>query len=73
MPPFMPGSCLIFPAFYTAGDVALSKDANLDFGHVHPTGMFGGVMELKAPGNAPRFAGHKGLIERGGPGHATWR
>ena len=41
-----------------------SKDAQFDLGHVEPTAMLGGVMELQLLPQAMGFCRRKGLIER---------
>ena len=42
---------------------ASCKDTNLDLGHIQPTAMFGRVMKLHAPQDAPRLGGFKGFIQ----------
>jgi len=39
---------------------------DLDFGHVQPTAMLGGVDELEAISQGLGLLGHKGLVQRGG-------
>ena len=40
------------------------QDAQLNFSHVQPTAMFGGVMDLQTFGNPAGFSRFKGFIER---------
>ncbi len=41
-----------------------AEHTELDFGHVEPTAMLGRVVKLQPSGDASRFFGFKGLIER---------
>src|SRR4249920_2948832 len=41
------------------------QDTEFDFGHVQPTAMFGGVVELQFLANTAGFGGREGVIERG--------
>ena len=46
------------------GEALSGQNAQLGFGHVEPTAVLGGVHDLDAIGDAERFFGAKGLIER---------
>jgi len=45
--------------------------AELDLYHVEPTAVFGGVVKLQTPGDAPSSSGREGLVERSSPPDAT--
>ena len=42
------------------------QNGEFGFGHVEPTSMFGRVMPFKPVGEAARFGGGEGRVERGG-------
>ena len=43
-----------------------AQDTDLDFDHVEPAGVLGGVVELQAPQDAASFGGREGLVEGAG-------
>ena len=40
------------------------QDAEFDLCHIEPTAVFGSVVKLQTPGDAPGFSGREGLVER---------
>src|SRR5262245_10137149 len=48
----------------TAVEALLLQDTEFDLGHIQPTPMLGGVMQLELPGDPPRFGRLKRFIER---------
>src|SRR5437867_5020360 len=59
---------LLFERFQirqAASQTLTLKDAQFDFGHIEPTAMLRGVMELQLPENPPRFLRRKSFIEGG--------
>jgi hypothetical protein len=51
-------------AFHSARQARTLENADLDLGHVQPTAVFWGVVELHALQDAPGFLWRKGFIER---------
>jgi hypothetical protein len=43
-----------------------AQDPNLDFDHVQPAGVLGGVVKLQAPQDAASFGGREGLVDVAG-------
>ena len=61
-----PSGDLVFEGWPVAQapiETLLSQGAQLNLGDVEPTAVFGRVMKLQAPGQAPSFWGREGLIE----------
>src|SRR5713101_7766713 len=54
----------VLHAFHTARQTASRKNTDLDFCHIEPTAMFGGVMELHALQNPPGLCRCNGFVER---------
>ena len=52
-------------AFDALGQTASFKNADLDLGHIEPTGMLGRVMHLQALPDTLRFLWGKRLVEAG--------
>ena len=48
-----------------SAEAVSGQDAEFDFRHVEPTGVFGSVMKLQAFRDASGLGGGKGLVERG--------
>src|SRR5271165_5881291 len=49
----------------SATEALARQDAEFGFGHVEPASMFGGVAPLEPLGEAARFGGGEGRVERG--------
>ena len=65
----LPGSNLGFELLL-GGDAPVealaAQDRKLDFDHVEPAGVLGGVVEFQASQNASGFGGRECLVEGGG-------
>jgi hypothetical protein len=66
---FTPGLSLSdeLPGFFDALIETLTGEhAEFDFGHIEPTAVFGGVVELETLGKSFSFGRSEGLVERTG-------
>ena len=57
----------LFAQFLNAGDATIKalarQDIESDLGHVEPTAMFGGVVDIEFVGDALGLLGHKDFVE----------
>src|SRR5271170_165877 len=65
----LPGGDFFFEGrlvWNAAAQTLARQDAEFGFGHVEPASVFGGVVPFEPFGEAARFWGGKGRVERGG-------